>query len=188
VAAIRNRDLAGFIWLTSAAREHLAPLATELGLTLAGLTSLMSYVASDLPASAGRYSVGVVKDQVGIDAFTSLTARGFELPLETWRRLMTLESLHDPAITHVVASLNEEPISAGTTITTGSSIGIWNMATPPEHQRKGAGRAVLTELLRLQMVDGRGDFYLIASDAGKHLYEQVGFRTVDEATLWLIGA
>jgi ribosomal protein S18 acetylase RimI-like enzyme len=87
-----------------------------------------------------------------------------------------------------VAYLGDEPVSGGTTITTGSSIGIWNMATPTEYQRKGAGRAVLDEALRLHTLEGHRDFYLIASDAGKHLYEQAGFRTVDEAMVWLISA
>ncbi len=188
VGAIRDRGLDGFVWLTSAAQAQLAAPALELGLTVAGPTSLMSYQVASYHESGQRYRVEVVRDRQAMDAFNSLMARGFELPLDTWRRLVTLESLEDPAITHLVAFLEEEPVSGGTTITTGSTVGIWNMATPAEHQRKGAGRAVLDEALRLNLLQGHNIFYLVATDAGKHLYEQVGFRTVDEATLWLIGA
>lgn len=188
VAAIRRRGLPGFLWLTSAAQHQLAPLATELGLTVAGQTPLMSYELETIPDPSARYQVEAVGDQYGIDAFTDLMARGFELPLDTWRRLVTPKALQDPAITHVLAFLEGKPISGGTAIVTGANIGIWNMATPPEHQRKGAGSAVLNELLRIHALKGQRSFYLIASEAGKHLYDQVGFRTVDEATLWLITA
>ncbi|HEY8736128.1 MAG TPA: GNAT family N-acetyltransferase [Candidatus Dormibacteraeota bacterium] len=186
VNAIRERGFGGFILLTTAAEQRLAPLARDLGLTIAGPSPLMAYEPTEPPAPSDRYRVDVVKDRRGLDVFTDLMSRGYEVPVDSWRRLITEGSLDDPAITHLIASSGEEPYSCGSTIQTGSSVGIWNMATPPEHQGKGAGRALLLYALRSQMMRGSQLFYLLASEAGRHLYQQVGFRTLDEATAWLI--
>ena len=188
LGAIRARGLNGFLWLTSAVLPRLAPLAHELGLTHADATPLMRFETTDIPPPTDRYRVEVVKDQPGVDTMTDLMAPAFGLPLDTLRRIITVASLADTRVTHLVAWLGNVPVSAGTAIVTGSSVGIWNMATAEEHRRKGAGRAVLTELLNRHMLLGRRVFYLIATEAGKPLYGQVGFRTVDEAALWLIEA
>lgn len=186
VSAIRARGFGGFILLTAAAEQRLAPLARDLGLTVAGPSPLMTYEPTKPPAPSDSYRVDVVKDRRSLDTFTDLMARGYEVPVDTWRRLITERSLDDPAIAHLIASSGGEPYSCGSTIQTGSSVGIWNMATPPEHQGKGAGRALLLHALRSQMMRGSRLFYLLASEAGRHLYQQVGFRTIDEATAWLI--
>jgi predicted acetyltransferase len=60
------------------------------------------------------------------------------------------------------------------------------MATSPAHQRRGAGRAVLTQALTEHAATGATDAFLLASDAGRPLYEQFGFGTLDTATLWTL--
>ena len=60
------------------------------------------------------------------------------------------------------------------------------MATSPAHQRRGAGRAALTHALTEHAATGATAACLIASAEGRPLYEQLGFRTVDAATLWVL--
>ena len=67
----------------------------------------------------------------------------------------------------------------------GPLAGIWSMATPPELQRRGAGRAALLGAMRTARDSGARTFYLMATPEGKPLYDSVGFRTVEEFPLYL---
>ena len=69
----------------------------------------------------------------------------------------------------------------------GSTVGIWTMSTPPDRQRQGAGRAVLLSAMHDHLKRGAETFYLIATAAGKPLYDDLGFETVDEMSIWLVG-
>jgi GNAT superfamily N-acetyltransferase len=62
------------------------------------------------------------------------------------------------------------------------------MGTAAEHQRQGAGRAVLEYAIRYHTERGATTFYLLATAAGKPLYERVGFRTYSEGAVWVAGA
>ncbi len=188
VEAIRERGHGGFVAFTSAADAQLAPVARELGLEPGGPNPLMALEPGDVLEPRGQYSVERVDGQADIEVFTDLMSRGFDQPLDTWRRLVTKRTVEDPTIASYIARSGEQPYSAGTTIKTGAAVGIWNMATPPEYQRKGAGRAVLVHAIQSHQKHGSRLFYLVASEAGKHLYEQVGFRMVDDGTIWLLGA
>jgi N-acetylglutamate synthase-like GNAT family acetyltransferase len=69
----------------------------------------------------------------------------------------------------------------------GSTVGIWTMSTPPAKQRQGAGRAVLLAVMQDHAKRGAQTFYLIATEAGKPPYDNLGFETVDELSIWLVG-
>ena len=51
------------------------------------------------------------------------------------------------------------------------------MATLPEHQRKGMGRALLTRVIDDYRRRGVERFYLGATEAGRPLYASLGFET-----------
>jgi predicted N-acetyltransferase YhbS len=61
------------------------------------------------------------------------------------------------------------------------------MATPPEHQGKGMGRALLTRIIERLRHEGVGRFYLFATDAGFPLYTSLGFVTLAEDAAWVKG-
>jgi GNAT superfamily N-acetyltransferase len=63
----------------------------------------------------------------------------------------------------------------------GASLGVMEMMTPPQHQRRGAGRALLTTALAASWTDDVHDALLLATPAGRRLYERVGFTAVDES-------
>ncbi len=62
------------------------------------------------------------------------------------------------------------------------------MATPPEHQRKGLGQALLSQVIDDYRRRGMRRFHLGATEAGRALYEGLGVRTVAEAPVWLLAA
>ena len=61
------------------------------------------------------------------------------------------------------------------------------MGTTSEHQRQGAGRALLDYVIAYHYARGAKLFYILATEAGKPLYERIGFRTISEAAVWVVG-
>jgi hypothetical protein len=52
---------------------------------------------------------------------------------------------------------------------------------------QGAGRAVLLAAMQDHVKRGPETFYLIATAAGKPLYDRPRFETVDQLSVWLVG-
>ena len=65
--------------------------------------------------------------------------------------------------------------------------GITLMATPPVHQRTGMGRALLTQVIADYRGRGVGRFHLGSSEAGRRLYESLGFKLVADLPVWVLG-
>ena len=102
-------------------------------------------------------------------------------------RMLDRTVLGVPGLDIFLACAGAEPVSALATTVNGGYIGIWAMATSPPCQRRGYGHAALC--FALDYHQGRAErFYLTASDAGRPLYEGLGFTTVEESPTWLLQA
>jgi len=76
----------------------------------------------------------------------------------------------------------EEPISVVWLARHLRTIGVMSMMTVPRHQRRGAGRALLTAALARSWTDATDRALLVATPAGRRLYEPMGFAAIDEVT------
>lgn len=80
-----------------------------------------------------------------------------------------------------------EPISAVWLCRTETSIGVMEMMTPKRHQGRGAGRALLATALSSAWTGSTVDAVLLATPAGRRLYESLGFEAVDESRTYYRG-
>lgn len=78
-----------------------------------------------------------------------------------------------------------QPIATAITRRVGNSITLWNMATSPRFVRKGYGRAIMNHALYQARKDGAKVGLLMASDAGKLLYDATGWVTVEDWDVYL---
>jgi GNAT superfamily N-acetyltransferase len=76
----------------------------------------------------------------------------------------------------------DEPVSAVWLLQRDGVIAVRSMMTPPRHQRRGAGRAVLTTALAETWADDTRFAVLLSTPAGRRLYEATGFAVVDTIT------
>jgi GNAT superfamily N-acetyltransferase len=60
------------------------------------------------------------------------------------------------------------------------------MATAPEHQRKGMGRALLSQVIGDYRRHGVERFHLGATEAGRPLYTSLGFVLVADLSVWFL--
>jgi GNAT superfamily N-acetyltransferase len=187
MARVGARELPLLVIMAPSVAPALAPAAERLGLTAAGTIPLMVLSApADLPT--GRECV--VRQPIDPEAVATagdLVAAAFELPRDCVARALDASLGPTSAAATYVAFDGEMPKSCVTVTRAGSTAGVWSMATPPEHQGKGMGRALLTRVLNQLRRDGVERFYLYATEAGRPLYESLGFVNIANQAVWVRG-
>ena len=85
-----------------------------------------------------------------------------------------------------IAWEDEGPVCTVSVTPTGDTGGISLMATPPGRQRKGVGRALLTQVIYDYRRRGVRRFHLGATEAGRPLYTSLGFDLVADLPVWIL--
>jgi len=183
----RARELPLIVMLSDAVADSLVSTAEHLSLQFAARLPLMTLAASDAPPASDRYATATVLGEDVLARSNQLMAEAFSLPQPSIDRTMTAALLGKPGVDLFILNDGDTAMSSLCTTRAGDVVGVWSMATPPQHQRKGAGRAALTAAIRYHIDRGARLFYLIATDAGRPLYDRIGFRAVGEAVVWVDG-
>jgi GNAT superfamily N-acetyltransferase len=170
------------LWATF---ETLMPLvdqgraaAAELGLTergrVVGMVAAPSGV-TDVPAAA----VGVRRvDEEGLRLALDVAAAGFGSPTEAIDVLYTPRILSAPGVSFYLAEVDGEPVATGVGCIGEGLVGVYSVATPPEHRRRGYGSAVVVQIVTDGFDAGAQLAYLQASAMGASVYAKLGFRRV----------
>lgn len=174
--------------VSGAARRRIDPVAKAKGLIEAGTAPMMARSGALPNRPDPEFVTKRVVGAAEMSVFGNLAASAFALDPAWVDRTFAAPSLLDaPAMAFHVAYRGDQPMSAVCSSGAGSTVGIWTMSTPPDRQRQGAGRAVLLSAMHDHLKRGAETFYLIATAAGKPLYDDLGFETVDEMSIWLVG-
>ena len=86
---------------------------------------------------------------------------------------------------HVFARLDGEAVGAGSVFVTGTTAGIYNIATVAPARRRGIGYAVTATLMNLARARGCTEAVLMASRLGRPTYERIGFVEVCQTPQYL---
>lgn len=166
--------------------EALGPVLTRLGLTHVGGAPLMVlHPTAPLQAPrALRFTRALGPGLVRIAG--DLAAAAFGSPRDQIARMIDSTVTETAGFETWLAFDGDTPVSAVTVTRTGDAAGISLMSTPPELQRRGYGQSVLTQAINAYRAGGVTRFHLGATDAGKPLYDKVGFRTVTLLSAWLL--
>jgi ribosomal protein S18 acetylase RimI-like enzyme len=120
-------------------------------------------------------------------AHARLAAAGFDVPAEPFLQLMTPSVLAAPGTRCYLGEVDGEPVTTGLGVTLGSFVGIFNIATPPAHRRRGYGAAVTARAVADGVAAGADWAWLQSSAAGYRVYDRLGFRTTEDWQCWLSG-
>ncbi|HEY2346167.1 MAG TPA: GNAT family N-acetyltransferase [Xanthomonadaceae bacterium] len=185
MALARERGLPILVLLFEPVATALQPMVSAAGLAHAGQVPLMQLAEPALPDARAGCDIERVGTGASIAVAARLQAEAFGLPCDAMERLLAA-SLATADAPEVFLGLREGvPMSTVTATRHDDTIGIWSMATPPAFQRKGVGQALLTHLIADFRAAGVRRFFLIASAAGKPLYERIGFRTQGWCEAWV---
>lgn len=187
IARAKERGLPLLATMSPHVATALAPVATRLGLTPAGTAPLMVLRAAT-PVRPSR-PVKVVRalgpELVGIAG--DLAAAAFDVPRDAVARCIDVGVTETAGVETYIAWGDDGPMSAVSITPTGNTAGISLMATPPQRQRKGMGRALLTQVIGDYRRRGVERFYLSATDAGRPLYASLGFEPIADLSAWILG-
>jgi GNAT superfamily N-acetyltransferase len=187
IARARERGLPLLATMSPHVAPALAPVAEGLGLTPVGTAPLMVLRAGTAvrPSRPTKVVRALGPDLVGIAG--DLAAAAFDAPRDVIARCIDVVLTETAGVETYIAWGDDGPMSAVSVTPTGNTAGISLMATPPEHQRKGMGRALLSRVIDDYRSRGVERFYLTATEAGLPLYASQGFEPVADLTAWVLG-
>ena len=188
-ALIHARQAPVLVLLSVAVADVVAPVAEDLGFTLAGQMPLMTHDGQGVSDAldTGAVTVTRVVSVADLAAARRIMAQANAMPEDAVQRTFGPGLLDTLGVEIFLARQEDRPLSAVITTRHGATVGIWCMATLPESQRAGAGRALLTQVMAQHHASGARLFYLGSTEAGYPLYERMGFRTVEALTIWVAG-
>jgi ribosomal protein S18 acetylase RimI-like enzyme len=188
VALARERGDRFLVSLRAGTDDRLVPRMAELGLVSIAEGPFMPGMAmrlrdgalgDDRPEAADQ-EIRVVDDVAGIRDHVVAVAAGFGFPEEIAGQVVTQALLGRPGIRVYVGYVDGRPVTTGLGFRTGSTMGVYNIATVPSHRRRGYGEAMTRRILGDGVADGCTVAILQSSDMGRPIYERLGFRSVVE--------
>lgn len=188
VARAKARGLPLTAMMSPHVAQALAPVATRLGLRAVGTAPLM-VLRAETSVPAGRpvkVTRALGSELVGVAG--DLVAAAFDVQRDAVARCIDVGITETAGVETYIARGDDGAMSAVSVTPTGNTAGISLMATPPEHQRKGLGRALLTQVIDDYRGRGVERFHLGATEAGRPLYASLGFEPIADMSAWLLEA
>ena len=119
-------------------------------------------------------------DEASYDDYMATVCAGFGLPPEIAAPVMHGELLQIDGFTALLGrAADGAPASASGVFVTGTTAGVYNVATPEEHRSKGYGWAMTAAAARVGAEQGASRAILQASEAGEPIYRRMGYATPD---------
>ena len=168
-----------------ALRERLGEVAHSRGMVPQPDVPLMALDDDGLLAAASLE--GLVVRRLPPDEYDlhcSVAAAGFEAPIEVFRTLISIiEGV--PGLRAYVGEVDAVAVSTALTVPAPEgAVAVFNVATPPAHQRNGYGAAVTAHVIAEALASGARWAWLQSSEAGLPVYQRLGFRTVEDWPAW----
>ncbi|MDP2011553.1 MAG: GNAT family N-acetyltransferase [Phenylobacterium sp.] len=186
VARAKERGRPLSVVMSPRAAEAVAPTATRLGLTAVGTSPLM-VLRPNVPIKLGpptKIVRALGPELAGIAG--DLIAAAFGTRRDVIARLIDVGMTETSGVETYIAWGDEGPMCTVSVTPTGNTGGITLMATPPEHQRKGIGRALLSQVIDDYRRRGMERFHLGSTEAGRRLYDSLGFELVADLSVWIL--
>jgi ribosomal protein S18 acetylase RimI-like enzyme len=166
-------------WLAPKAHRRLRQVFERYGLHRT--TELPGMVSEKLlPPTRPLPEIEVrrVRDCRTADDFRGIGSVCFHVPIAWFNEVYDNDSVWDH-FSGYVGYVDGVPVSTTATVACGDTIGVYNVATLPDHQRRGYGEAVMRRALaEAECERPARPVVLQSTEAGLRLYERMGFRTV----------
>jgi N-acetylglutamate synthase len=161
----------------------VAERARRLGFTIAQTLPGMATTPGELRVPGSELDVLQVRTADGLAQALAVAATGFEIPAELLSALYLLDVAALEGIEYYLARLGEKDVCTAIGFTVDDSVGIFNVATPPEFRRRGYGSVVTAHAVQAGFAAGAGFAYLQSSAMGESVYRGLGFRHVSTYTI-----
>ena len=117
-------------------------------------------------------------------AFCAIGSVCFHVPITWFREVFDNRTVWDRFAAYV-GYWNDAPVSTAAIVMGGGAIGVYNVATMPDQQRRGYGEAVMRYAVsEAQREHGIERTILQSTPAGLRLYERMGYRTITRVSVY----
>lgn len=173
--------------LRPGAPEQLSTLVADRGMIKENVFPLMVLQHSSRLEAAQNIAGLVIRQLSPEEAalHATIAAQGFEAPVEPFLQLMTPSVLRAPGVRCYVGEIDNEAVTTGFGLTLGPFVGVFNIATPPEHRGQGFGAALTARAVSDGFADGAQWSYLQSSPAGYSIYNRLGYVTLERWDCWV---
>jgi ribosomal protein S18 acetylase RimI-like enzyme len=118
------------------------------------------------------------------DDFCAIGSVCFGVPLPWFREVFAGTGLWDEFAAYV-GYVDGEPVATAATVFGSGVVGVYNVGTLPQHQRRGYGEAVMRHALdEASLRHGTTRTILQSSRQGYALYRQMGYRDMTRVTVY----
>lgn len=111
-----------------------------------------------------------------------LLEEGFGMPPDLTRRAFPMAMLFVDGVTVWLGELGDEVVTTALSFDLGSSVGIFNVATPERHRGNGYGGAVTAHAVREASATTA---WLQSSPLGESVYRRLGFEVTEQWRQWM---
>lgn len=164
-------------------RKQAAAVASRRGL-IAGADIPLMAIAGPAECTAPDGLAIRALEPAEATVHCEVAGPAFGAPPELLAQLITPAVLELPEVTTYIGELDGRPAVTGVAVRLGEGVGIFNVATPPEHRRRGYGTAVTARALADGLAAGASFGWLQSSAEGYGVYEAMGFETIEHFPLW----
>jgi N-acetylglutamate synthase len=119
----------------------------------------------------------------GLAQALAVAAAGFEAPAELLAPIYMLEVAAIDGLAFYLGRVEGRDVSTSVGFTVGDTVGIFNVATPPEQRGRGYGAALTAAAAREGFAAGAEIAWLQSSPPGLSVYRRLGFREVETYVL-----
>lgn len=173
-------------WLSPAVRRKLSRNCEALGLRL---SSDLPGLAAHPPRKAGRKlpAIDVVRvaAETVLNDFRAIGCVSFHVPAAWFGEVFDGSVALNGGFVCWVAYDDGVPVATAATVTSHGVIGLYNIATAPDHRRRGYGEAV-TRFAIDAAVREHGDLPIVlqSTSAGLRLYGPMGFLPITRVLVY----
>jgi ribosomal protein S18 acetylase RimI-like enzyme len=128
-----------------------------------------------------------VTDRAAFDEASRVMFAGFGMPESIFDAFADRFSMTvlgpDASQRIVIARIEGRPVSTALGFVLGGVLGVYNVATMPEEQRRGGATAATRAVIDDAIARGATAAILQSSEAGRKVYERIGFHDVGSVTV-----
>lgn len=167
-------------WLSRAVRRRLSRTCEPFGLRLAA--EMPGLEASGLePAKRPLPDLDVrrVDSRAVLDDFQAIGSACFHVPLAWFSEVFDEHFSTRTSFACFVGYCGKTPVATAASVPSNGVIGIYNVATVPDHRERGYAEAITRFAVEQAIQEhGTGRLVLQATWQGLSLYERMGFRAI----------
>ena len=180
VGEVEERGFRCGLQVRAGRHPDLEQEAAELGLTARFPLPGMAVSPEELTDErAPELEIVRVDDEEGLADAARVAAAGNGVPLELIRALYAPGLLQLAGFAVYLGRADSVTVTTAMRYLTNNDVGIFNVATPPAHRRRGYGSAITAHAARAGFENGADLAWLQTSEIGESVYRGLGFRHVE---------